>query len=362
MTAPSVRVAVVGCGDISSLHLAAIAARPTATLVAVCDVHQGRLTESSRIHAVPGFSDFDDMLATAAPDVVHICTPHHLHAPMAVAALQRGIHVVLEKPLAHSREEGRRIIAAAEASGARIGICLQNRYNASTSAAAAVLASGELGQVLGASATVIWSRTADYYLDRPWRGRWASAGGGLLMNQAIHTLDLLQWLVGPVAGVSGHAATRALADVIEVEDTAELVLEHVRGMRSVFFATNAHAVNAPVVIDIVLERGSLRIAGDLIVTRADGSTETVAEQNAPTGARSYWGVSHERLINDFYDTLDSPEPFWISPEEAYISLDIIQQVYDQSYPERALPAEENHPAAGRDARPAGPNEQRKTYA
>jgi UDP-N-acetyl-2-amino-2-deoxyglucuronate dehydrogenase len=334
MTA-TLRVAVIGCGDISIVHFAAIAGTAGAELVAVCDTDPMFRDAASEAQGVPGFADHLDMFESVRPDVVHVCTPHSLHAAMAVDALERGIHVLVEKPLAHSRDEGARVIAAAEASSAKIAICFQNRYNAPVEAAHRILASGELGAVLGGSATVIWHRDADYYRDRPWRGRWATGGGGLLMNQAIHTLDLLQWLVGDVASVSGSASTRALGDTIEVEDTAEMVLEHRNGARSVFYATLANAVNAPVTLDIVAEHGTLSLRGELTVTYEDGRTEVVKERSAPVGGRAYWGISHELLIRDFYTSLDSPDPFWIGPAEAGKTLDIIQDVYDQSFPERA---------------------------
>ncbi|WP_338145493.1 Gfo/Idh/MocA family oxidoreductase [Cryobacterium lactosi] len=329
------RVAVIGCGDISSLHFDAIAIVSDAELVAVCDVHPERLASAVAAHGVPGFDSHTEMFDTVHPDVIHICTPHHLHASIAIDALERGIHVVMEKPLAHTRAEGDRIVAAAEAGTAKIAVCFQNRYNAPVQAAAALLASGELGRVAGAAATVMWFRGPEYYLDRPWRGRWATGGGGLLMNQAIHTLDLLQWLVGEVSEVSGNASTRALGDTIEVEDTAEMVLEHTNGARSIFYATLANAVNAPVTIDIVTEKATLNLRGNLTISYPDGRVEVVEERAVAEGARSYWGVSHRLLIEDFYARLDEPEAFWISPVEAQRTLNIIQDVYDQTYPERA---------------------------
>lgn len=329
------RVAVLGCGDISALHLAALSTVANAELVAVCDPHDGRLAAASATYGVPGFLDHIELFEDIAPDVVHICTPHDTHAALAIDALERGIHVMLEKPLAHTRDEADRLMNAAAASNATIGICFQNRYNAPIQAAHALLSSGALGAVLGSSATVLWHRTGEYYRDRPWRGRWATGGGGLLMNQAIHTVDLLQWLVGPVASVRGNASTRFLGDVIEVEDTAEMALTHVNGSRSVFYATLGHASNAPVDIEIVTERATLHVRGDLTVTYTDGTVERVAERALPTGERAYWGVSHELLIQDFYASLESGDGFWIGPGEARQSLDIIQDVYDQSFPARA---------------------------
>lgn len=332
------RVAVLGCGDISAIHLAAIAGLPGAQLVGVCDPDAARLAAAVSAHGAPGFTDHLELFAELAPDVVHICTPHNTHAQLAIDALERGINVIVEKPLAHSREEGERVAAAAAASTARIAVCFQNRYNTPIVAAHELLAGGTLGRVLGASATVNWHRSAEYYEASPWRGRWETGGGGLLMNQAIHTVDLLQWLVGPVESVSGNASTRHLSGVIEVEDTAEFVIGHVGGARSVFYATLAHVVNAPVAIDIVTENAVLGIRGDLTVAYTDadneGRVDVVAEGQSATGERAYWGVSHERLIADFYERLDSGEPFWIDPAEAQKSLRIVQDVYDQSYPDR----------------------------
>lgn len=330
-----IRSAVIGCGDISALHVAAIATVPGAALVAVCDTDPVRLEAASAASDVSGFSDHLRLFDEVKPDVVHICTPHHTHAAIAIDALERGIDVVLEKPLAHTRDDADRLVQAAGRSGARIAVCFQNRYNVPVRAAHAALSSGELGAILGASATVLWHRTAAYYLDRPWRGRWSTGGGGLLMNQAIHTVDLVQWLVGPVSSVRGNASTRFLDDVIEAEDTAEMVLLHDNGARSVFYATLGHASNAPVDIEIVTERATVHLRGDLTITHIDGTVETVTEAATATGERAYWGVSHELLVQDFYAGLDVGGPFWIGPVEARASFDIIQDVYDQSFPARA---------------------------
>lgn len=325
------RVAVIGCGDVATVHFEAIAALESAELVAVCDVDPARLAAVSTEQGVPGFADVVAMLEQVQPDVVHICTPHNQHADPAIAALERGINVISEKPLASTLHDGERLAAAAAASSARIGICFQNRYNQAVQAMAQRLASGELGAVLGGSAAVMWSRPAAYYLAKPWRGSWAGGGGGLLMNQAIHTLDLLQWMMGEVTAVSGSTATHALADTIEVEDTAELVLTHASGARSVFYATLANSINAPVTVDIVTEKATLHLRGDLTVTHADGRVEVIEERRAATGGRDYWGVSHQLFIADFYAQLGSAGPFWIDPQEALKTLRIIKDVYAQGY-------------------------------
>ncbi|WP_159705161.1 Gfo/Idh/MocA family protein [Arthrobacter sp. 18067] len=325
--------AIIGCGDISTVHFSAISSLAGVQLAAVCDTDPGRLEAASAAHGVPGYANYLDMLQEVRPDVVHVCTPHHLHASVAADCLERGVNVIVEKPLAHTLAEGKRLIEVAERSTAKIAVCFQNRYNATSQAMRKLLDDGGLGQVIGASATVMWHRDGDYYRSRPWRGTWAEGGGGLMMNQAIHTVDLLQWLVGDVAKVEGRASTRSLAGVIEVEDTAEFVAEHVGGARSVFYATLANAVNAPVTLDIVTEKATLSLRGDLTVTYADGRVDVIPERVVESGGRSYWGVSHELLIADFYSRLAEPGPFWINPAEAGKSLGIIKEIYAQSYPE-----------------------------
>jgi UDP-N-acetyl-2-amino-2-deoxyglucuronate dehydrogenase len=324
--------AIIGCGDVSTIHIEALATMAGTNIVAVCDTDPGRLAAAQEKLGVPGFTDHLTLLQTLRPDVAHICTPHNQHAALAIDFLNSGVNVIVEKPLAHNMSEGQRLVEVAERSTSKIAVCFQNRYNTTAQAMHALLSSGELGEVLGASATVLWHRTADYYRDRPWRGTREGGGGGLLMNQAIHTVDLLQWLLGDVTSVNGHAATRFLGDTIEVEDTAEFVAEHTGGVRSVFYATLAHAINAPVAIDIITEKATLSLRGELTVNHADGRVEVIAERQAPSGGRAYWGVSHEILIRDFYAQLDQPEPFWISPREAAKSLRIVQDIYQQTYP------------------------------
>ncbi|BAS07133.1 inositol 2-dehydrogenase [Arthrobacter sp. Hiyo4] len=172
------KAAVIGCGDVSAVHFEAIAKLDGARLAGVCDSDPGRLAAAVAAYGVPGFPDHLSLIEAVGPDVVHITTPHNMHATIAVDCLERGVNVIVEKPLAHTLKEGRRLVAAAEGSDAKIAVCFQNRYNATSQAMHALLSSGELGAVVGASATVLWHRDADYYLSRPWRGTWTGAVAG----------------------------------------------------------------------------------------------------------------------------------------------------------------------------------------
>jgi len=136
-----------------------------------------------------------------------------------------------------------------------------------------------------------------------------------------------EWLLGGVVSARGHAGRYGLDGVVDVEDTAHLLLDHENGARSVVFATVTNVTDSPVTIEIVTEKAGLLIRGDLTVTHADGRVETIAEPVVTTGGRAYWGASHELLIADFYQSLADPEPFWIGPEEGVKSLRVISQIY-----------------------------------
>lgn len=325
------RAALVGCGDVSGIHFEAIDAIDDIQLVAVADVDQTRRQAAMRRMDVPGFASVADMLDGVGDiDVVHVTTPHHQHANVTIPCLEAGIHVIQEKPLAHTLADAQRIVDAAAASGAKIGICFQNRYNVSSVQLKRILDAGQLGEILGAVAQLAWTRTPTYYEARPWRGTWEGSGGGLLINQAIHTLDLIAWLGGPVAGISGHASQRKFAGVTEVEDTAEALFTHTNGTHTSFYATLTSPINRPVEYQIVGTDGTATIRDGLTVTMADGHSLHYPERRAPSVGRAYWGVSHEILIRDFYARLDDPAPFWISPTVAMTSLRMLKTIYDQT--------------------------------
>jgi UDP-N-acetyl-2-amino-2-deoxyglucuronate dehydrogenase len=327
----TVKAVVVGCGDISTVHLAALVDLAGVDLVGVCDVDAERAKATATLQDVPAFTDHREMFAALDPDVVHICTPHDQHRPVAVDAIEAGISVVLEKPVAHTLADAQPVLEASRANpDVKVAVCFQNRYNRAAREAHRLLATGSLGAIRGASATVAWHRTPEYYARAPWRGQRRRSGGGVLMNQAIHTLDLLQWFLGPVTRVSSRIGTLALGDYVDVEDTAQLVMDHSNGARSVLFATVANSVDSPVTIEIDTEHARLLIRGDLVVTHADGRTEVVEERRATTTGRAYWGVSHELLVADFYRRLDDPEPYWIGPAEGIASLKVLDMVYREA--------------------------------
>lgn len=325
------RAAIIGWGDVATVHREAIDAIEGVELVGVVDTDADRRAAAVRETGAPAFATIDELVDAVAPDVVHVTTPHDQHVSASLAALARGVHVIQEKPLAASLADARRLVEAAPTASAKVGICYQNRYNVSSEELRRLLDSGELGAVQGAYASVVWTRTADYYRAKPWRGSLERSGGGLLINQAIHTLDLVQWLLGDVIDIAGHVDTHKFADVIEVEDTAEMLFTHASGVQTSFYATLTAPRHRAVELELECENAYVTLRNGLTVAWKDGRpAEHFAERKAPSGGRAYWGVSHELLIRDFYAKVDDPEPFWISPAEAWKSLEILKRTYEVS--------------------------------
>lgn len=319
------KTALIGCGDISRRHLQVLQ-EIGADLVAICDTDAERLAAAVPELDLIRVQDHRELLSVDGLEVVHVTTPHDQHVPVAVDFLEAGIPVLTEKPIAASLAEAERLIDTAKRTGVKVGVSFQNRYNAEAQALKEILESGKYGKVLGGHGSVLWQRTPEYYANRPWRGSREQSGGGLLINQAIHTIDMLQWLIGDVTEVTGHAGTYGLADHIEVEDTATVVMTHGEDVRSVLTATNINVATEPVVVKIRTEGALLTMGADLQIDRTDGTSETIQGGAKATGPRSYWGNAHLLLIEDFHKTLDDPEPFWIDAAEGYKALWILKQV------------------------------------
>lgn len=322
-----IKAAVIGIGNISGNHLSAIADMPDVALTAVCDDQPVRADAASEKYGVRAFYSVDDLLKDGDFDVLHICLPHYLHAPYAVKALNAGKHVLCEKPMALNVREANEMRAAAAKNGKKLGICFQNRYNPASVSCREIIDSGRLGAVKSVRAAVFWERGADYYLADSWRGKKATEGGGVLINQAIHTLDLVRWFASSeVTEVSASISTKKLSDVVETEDTADLYLKFASGATAAMYATLNAGANYPVEIDVALERGTVSI-GDKFVIREHGAPDRVFDVDRPGGSKSYWGSGHAALIRDFYDSVIEDRPFAVDGDEAVKTSAILDKVY-----------------------------------
>lgn len=317
------KVAIIGCGSISANHANAIlAAGPE--ICALCDVNTEnarKLQERFNLENVPVFEDYKEMIERVRPDSVHICTPHYLHAPMTIFALERDINVLCEKPLCISEEQLCDLRNAAKASKGKLGVCHQNRYESAMKALKEMCRDG----VQGAFGHVVWKRDEDYYLSGEWRGKWDTEGGGVMINQALHTLDIMQWLCGMPDYVTANVSNDHLKGVIEVEDTASALFEYENGASFNFFATTSADASFPVMIRLRLENGDLVNAENKLITR-NGELFPYADDKTVLG-KSVWGMGHLTLISDFYRCIDEGESFPIGIDEAEKVVRLILSVY-----------------------------------
>lgn len=324
------RCAVVGCGSIAQVHGAVLDGMEDAEIVAFADILPERAQAMAEKYGGRAYRSLEDVLSNEQVDVVHLCTPHYLHTPMAELCAEKGVHVFTEKPPVISWQQWENFSRLQEK--VRVGVCFQNRYNRSAELLRELLESGQAGALLGARAFVTWRRDAPYYTESGWRGKLDTEGGGALINQSIHTLDLLVQFFGPATGVEASMANHHLQGVIEVEDTLEAAIDF-GGRRALFYATTAHCANSPVLVELVCEKCTMRMEEEEVTLRwADGTVEH--KTLPPTGTlrvgKSYWGNSHGLCIRDFYRCVRDGAPFRNDIPGVKDTVELMLKIYDSA--------------------------------
>lgn len=325
-------VAIIGCGNIHKVHADAVLECELGHLICMVDIQKERVQASAQSYNCQWYLDYHQALENDLVDVVHICTPHYLHAQMVMEAIRAGKHVLVEKPVAMNMGEVRQMVQEKEKYNRYIGVCFQNRFNLESIKAKELIDSGALGAVIGVKGLVTWHRDKEYYAQSGWRGRFATEGGGVLINQAIHTLDLMQWLAGGVKAVKGNVSTRVLGDVIEVEDTSDATLFFKNGATGIFYATNCYTTDSPVEIEVHCEKARLRLRDGKLFIEQQGCCDCIVDKdNINVNYKSYWGKGHADLIEAFYRGVLYNDPrSIISVEEGAESLKIIDGIYKSS--------------------------------
>ena len=333
-----INAAVIGCGSIHSCHVAAIEQEPASTLRAIAeiDIEKGRAL--AQRYGCDFYADYHEMLRDPQIDVVHICLPHHLHQETILAALAAGKHVFTEKPVALNAGEVAAIKRATTETDALLGVCYQNRLNPSSREIKLLLDSGQLGKMLSIKAVLTWSRSGTYYTESPSRGHFETEGGSLLINQAIHTLDLMQWFGGGVLAVKGVVESSFLSELTENEDTAMASFKLGNGARGLFYATNCHSTDSPLLLEIHCEKGLLQLHHNTLwLIDGENKTPLISDENPSGSAKSYWGDSHRQAVFNFYqsvrdsgNTLYTQNKNYTDIYDAEISLNIVGAVYRSS--------------------------------
>lgn len=326
------RAAIVGCGGIARVHAESVSMLQEHKLVAFADIKKERARSFSEIYGGTAYESLETMLEHEKIDILHVCTPHYLHVPMTILALSKGIHVYQEKPAAISLEQYKELCYVAQKSGARLGISFQNRYNACVVRARELIESGKAGKVLGGKAFVTWKRDEEYYKGSDWRGRLATEGGGCLINQSVHTLDLLVTLLGTPLEVEAEIFNHHLKESIEVEDTVEayITFETKEGKcHGNFYATNSFCTDSIPIIEVVCENMVLRIEDpSLTIIYPDGTWEHAKLQkgDAAIGKR-YWGNGHGKAICEFYSSVKNGTEFLLDLKNTDISNRLMFAIY-----------------------------------
>jgi len=257
-----VRFAVVGCGAISDAHLSGIARTAEAELIAVCDASEERARQKAEAFGARVYTRYEELLEQGDIDVVCICTPSGMHPEQTMLAARAGKHVICEKPIALTLEAADRMIAVCRQHQVKLATVFPRRMSPSSRYVKALIEEGRLGKLSLCSGYVKFYRSQAYYDSAGWRGTWAMDGGGAMMNQGIHTVDLLQWLAGPVRSVTGYA--RNVLRDIEVEDTAVAALQFKSGALGVIEATTTAYAQSNHRIVIQGDLGTVVLDGDEI--------------------------------------------------------------------------------------------------
>lgn len=332
-----IRVGVIGCGNIGRVHGELLSGIEDVCLSAFTDLDLEKAeTYSMRFSGgqAHAYDSMEEMLQKEKLDAVHICTPHNCHVPQSVMALEQGISVFMEKPPAVSREQFRVLKEAEKRSQGRLGICFQNRYNETTKKVSEIINEGRLGRPKGGRAFVTWCRNAPYYTESGWRGKLLTEGGGALINQSVHTLDLLlMWLGRPVK-TEASMRNHHLKGIIEVEDTLEAYLVFSEGLKPVtasFYATTAYCRDEPVLLDLVCEHGGIRLEGDSVWLKEEGKAPEVWQAFKGAGiGKAYWGNGHEACIRDFYDCLKTGRDYRNNLASCELTFETMMEIYESA--------------------------------
>ncbi|HEU5101406.1 MAG TPA: Gfo/Idh/MocA family oxidoreductase [Roseiflexaceae bacterium] len=329
---------IVGAGMVARYHATAIERTPGARLVAVCRPNRARAEETAARFGVPCLADYPALLARDDVEAVCICTPSGMHAEQTIAAARAGKHVLVEKPMALTLADADAMIDACAQAGVLLGVALQRRTEPDFQRLRAAIAAGELGRLVLGSVSVPYMRAQSYYDSAAWRGTWALDGGGALMNQGIHLIDLLLWLMGDATEARASAAT--LAHDIEVEDCITAALRFGNGALGSVMATTAAAPGFPHRVEIYGDRGGVQIEGEQIVrwegenhVQAPGASTESREPIAAGAGSSPTGigaVGHTRLLADFAAAIRERRDPLVPGAEGRRALALVLAIYESA--------------------------------
>jgi predicted dehydrogenase len=328
------KIGLIGGGNISATHALVASAIFGVEIVAIYGENQHKVDRLSSEYGARACRDLGAFLSFRPMDMVIIGSPSGLHAEQGILAAQQGLHVLVEKPIAVSSEQSGALIAACEKAKVKLGVIFQDRFKPEIRRLRNLIREGTLGRILLADARMKWYRPPDYYSQSCWRGTWRLDGGGALINQGSHTVDLLLWLLGDVARVQARTAT--LLHSIETEDTALALLEFTGGALATLLATTAAYPGYSRRIEITGTEGTVILENDVIVAadlRAPSATLSNAAPSrnpSPSSPVISDARGHQSAIEDFMRAVEQNALPECDGKEAQRSLALIEEIYRAS--------------------------------
>ena len=336
-----IKYALIGCGRVAPSHIKAAKENGFA-IAAVCDIVDGHIDDMfersvltpQECAPIRRYADYREMLEAERPELVSIALPSYLHAEAALCAIERGVNVIIEKPMAMSMADADRIVEAADRAGVTVSACHQNRFNKAVQEMRAALESGRFGRLSHGAVTVRWSRDAAYYAQADWRGKWA-CDGGTLMNQCIHGIDLLRWMCGDELVKVYGVTRRAFHDYIEAEDIGAAVLEFANGaVATVEGTVNLADDDLEEHLSLFGENGSVKLGG----TSAN-AIEYWHFKDAPEETKdgfhektlNVYGNGHTSLFRDVADAIAEGRPPYVDARAGRRALETVLAIYQSSF-------------------------------
>ena len=335
----SIGFAIVGCGNIAPFHAEGICNTSGAELIAVCDKDEAKAKELAEKFSANVYFDYAEMLTRDDIDVVNICLPSGLHAPLSIQAANAGKHVMVEKPLDITVEKCDSIIEACNKNRVKLATIFPSRFKASSMAIYKAIKSGRFGKLTLGDTNVKWYRSAEYYASGNWRGTWKFDGGGALMNQSIHYIDLIQYFMGPIESVTAHCST--IVKDIEVEDTAVAIVKFKNGALGTIEGTTTAYPGLEAIVAVHGENGSAIIDGESLVTwkfkdelPEDEQIRKELNKTISSGAAdpvsSLDSAGHQLQINDMVAAINENREPMVNGENGKKSVEIIRAIYKSS--------------------------------
>lgn len=334
----SVKFAIVGCGAIGSRHAAVVDAESRGSIVGFCDCEIDKAKNLAQKYGdnIACFADYGKMLSVTDATVINICTPHGLHAEMAIKAAKVGKHILVEKPMALTVADSAAMIAAAEQNNVHLMVVKQNRFNVPIALTKKAIDGGKLGKIFMVKCDVLWNRHDGYYNDSNWRGKKALEGGALY-TQASHFIDLLNWWFGDVVDVQADIGTRN--HTIEIEDCGNALLTFDSGvMGALTWTTCVYNKNYEGSITIIAENGTIKIGGPYLNkieywdVKAMPLQDDIAFVDKPNAYGKYQGTSsnHDKVVTNVVAKLLNERHHVVEGDEGVMSIKAIEMIYQKA--------------------------------